>query len=403
MYSRIGAPAYKKDLSRTLLLCQLLNHPENKLNCIHIAGTNGKGSVTHMISSVLIAQGYKVGIYTSPHYKDFRERIKINTDYISKYYIKEFILKYQRQIEEIEPSFFELTVAIAFDYFCIQKVDYAVIETGLGGRLDSTNVIRPLLSVITNISWDHMDLLGDTLEKIAEEKAGIIKNGVPIIIGRTQLETKCIFESKAQFCNSQIYFADKKYPSSTSNEELNIHHEIKFNPDLLGPYQEENYRTAFASLKELTKLGVELKKESFKTGFENVSRLAGLIGRWQWKEGKEKILLESAHNEDGLNFLFRWLKKQNFNQVHIVCGFVKDKSLDKVLRLFPLNAKYYFTQAKIPRALDCKNLRNQAQEFQLNGNSYKSVKRALSTAKRNYLKDDLIIVCGSIFVVAEVL
>lgn len=403
MYSRIGAAAYKKDLTRTKELCAMLNHPEQKLKCIHIAGTNGKGSVTHMIAAGLIASGFKVGIYTSPHYKDFRERIKINRDYISKKYITRFINQHREKIEQIEPSFFELTFAMAVDYFAFEKVDYVVVETGLGGRLDSTNVVHPILSVITNISWDHMDMLGDTLEKIAAEKAGIIKYKVPILIGRRQKETHTIFSEKAKELKSDLTYAEDNYKIISSDQEVEINRTKRFAPDQLGPYQLENYRTAYAALQLLVNSGIQISDESIKFAFENVATHTGFIGRWQWKKSDRRLLMDSAHNLDGIKYLMDWIKTQEYLNLHVVCGFVKDKSLDAILSIMLKNARYYFTQAKIPRALPSKELQMLAQKFELKGKAYTSVSRALSSAQRKSDKDDLIIVCGSIFVVAEVL
>ncbi|NOT37640.1 MAG: bifunctional folylpolyglutamate synthase/dihydrofolate synthase [Saprospiraceae bacterium] len=403
MYSRVGAVAYKKDLTRTLQLCELLGNPEKQLKCIHVAGTNGKGSVTHMIASGLIASGYKVGIYSSPHYKDYRERIKINNEYIPKTYIRKFIEKYKLSIEEIEPSFFELTVAIAFDYFHNASVDFAIIETGLGGRLDSTNVIQPILSVITNISWDHMDILGDSLEKIAIEKAGIIKEKVPVVIGRRQKQTHSVFTEKAKNSKSKLIYANDLCSVRKVRDKLRINDDFSFVPDLTGPFQEENYKTSYAALSYLNKLYLKLQNKDIKFAFENVRNLTGILGRWQLTYGKKNILLDSAHNLDGIQLLLDWIKSQNFKQLHFVLGFVKDKSLLKILNLFPESAKYYFTQANIPRALGSDELANQASEFKLMGTSYKTVKSAYSNAQRNSTKDDLVIVCGSIFVVAEVI
>lgn len=404
MYSRIGAVAYKKDLSRTIRLCQYLEHPQKKLKCIHIAGTNGKGSVTHMVASALIAQGYRVGIYTSPHYKDFRERIKINSKYIPKKIISQFIQKHKITIEEIEPSFFELTVVIAFHYFAEQKVDYAVIETGLGGRLDSTNVITPLVSVITNISLDHTDLLGETLQEIAFEKAGIIKQSIPVVVGRTQVETENLFIQKANTYNSKIHFADQEIQFQKTDNTIFIpKYNINFEADQLGPYQSENYRTAFQCLIVLMNSGILITLDNIENGFQNIAKFTGMIGRWQWKKSNLRILLDSAHNEDGIAFLTEWIQKQKFKQLKIVCGFVKDKSLDHILQLFPQQALYYFTQAKIPRALSSNELLQKGKSYGLHGKAYRTVSGALASAKRNSSSDDLIIVCGSIFVVAEVI
>lgn len=404
MFYRIGAKAYKKDLSRTIELCQHLNHPEKKLKCIHVAGTNGKGSISHILAAVLQEHGYKTGLYVSPHYKDFRERIKINGVYIPKRNITRFIERNKAKIEEVKPSFFEMTVAMAFNYFAEEKVDYAIIETGLGGRLDSTNVIQPLLSIISNISWDHMDLLGDTLELIAIEKAGIIKPDAPVIIGRKQVETDRVFINKAQEENTKLFFAEDEITTSYTESKINMNDEIIFNPDLKGPFQLENYRTAYEACKILQKENIiPLKYSGIKSAFEHVSALTNMIGRWYWMNSGKKILVDSAHNVDGIKFLCDWISTQDYSHIHIVCGFVKDKDLDRVLRLFPSEAEYYFTQAKIPRALDSELLRQQALKYNLSGKSYRKVRTAFNAAKNKSQKNDLIVVCGSIFVVAEVI
>jgi dihydrofolate synthase / folylpolyglutamate synthase len=410
MFHRIGKEALKKDLTNIKQLCNYFEHPEKSLKCIHIAGTNGKGSVSHMLASVLTAHGYKTGLYVSPHYRDFRERIKIDGKLISKRYVSDFISEHKVFIEQLNPSFFEITVALAFKYFKDQEVDYAIIETGLGGRLDSTNIIEPILSVITNITWDHSDVLGDSLDKIAREKAGIIKKLVPVVIGRKQKETSEIFKEFAVSNKSNIYFAEEIVTldhEQNAEEEIDLIHvrgKFTFIPDLKGPYQLENYRTAFAAIVILQKLNIlpnDLDK--VKDGFEHVKLYSSIIGRWELRSGEIDELYDSAHNEDGVRQLITWLSIQTYQKVHIVCGFVKDKDLQKVLEQFPPSAQYYFAQAKIPRALDVQILCAEAANYNLTGKAYKTVSGALKAARNNSEKGDLIIVTGSIFIVAEII
>lgn len=411
MFQRIGAAAYKKDLHNTIALCAANGNPQLATQCIHIAGTNGKGSVSHLIAALLQSAGYKVGLYCSPHYKDFRERIKINGVYISKQYLIQFLNQNLRSIEEIRPSFFEISFVLAMNYFRDQKVDYAVIETGLGGRLDSTNVIQPLLSVITNISWDHADMLGDTLEKIAREKAGIIKNNTDVVIGRRESHSEELFISKARECNSTIYFAEELISLLFKEDERGIKSlsskldcgVLQCNPALQANYQKENIRTAMAAVQVLAKNHhcKALMLEQWRKAMEDVKMLTSFIGRYHWLA--ENILCESAHNEDGIKHLLAQLAKMKYHKLHIVCGFVKDKSLTPIMQQFPQQAKYYFAKANIPRGLEAGELMNQAMEFSLFGKAYSSVPRALAAAKLSAKKEDLILVTGSIFVVAEVL
>ncbi|MDQ3140753.1 MAG: bifunctional folylpolyglutamate synthase/dihydrofolate synthase [Bacteroidota bacterium] len=412
MFQRVGKAAYKKDLTNSLALSDHLSAPEKSFPSIHIAGTNGKGSVSHMIAAILQAHGFKTGLYISPHYKDFRERIKINGEYIEKEKVVEFISQHVEIIEKIQPSFFEIAVAMAFDYFCKEKVDIAVIETGLGGRLDSTNIINPLLSIITNISWDHKDILGNTLKKIAKEKAGIIKDFKPVIIGRKQKQTDKVFILKAAQSHSALHFAEELVDQKTYYDENGIdeirwkfnNQEIIIHPELQGIYQTENIRCAIGAMYLLEQIHfLKLIPVKLKYALEHTRELTKIIGRFQWLSQSPKVLCDSAHNEDGLHFLFKQIGGIPYNNLHIVCGFVKDKSLDKILKLFPVHADYYFTQAKIPRALDSENLAEQAGHFGLNGKAYKSVAGALKAAKRKALANDLILITGSIFVVGEIL
>ncbi len=412
MYQRQGAAAYKKDLTNIRALCGYMSNPQDELKCIHIAGTNGKGSVSHLLASVLTAQGYKTGLFVSPHYKDFRERIKIDGKYIEEPDVVQYVAMYRKLFEEIRPSFFEMTVGMAFWYFNKEKVDYAVIETGLGGRLDSTNIIQPILSVITNISFDHMDLLGDSLEKIAAEKAGIIKPHCPVLIGRRQQEIARIFIEKANSCQSEIYFADEISSISFTDDGTGIseatgffqNQKIACRPELRASYQKENIRTAWAAIQ----LGVSKKlfscaPKALTDGLTKTARLSNIIGRWEVLQRVPLIIADSAHNEDGFRYLLGDIKRIQRDKLHIVCGFVKDKPLDNILSMLPSDALYYFCKANIPRGKSAAELKDQAKSHQLKGKEYTSVKRALMAAKRRADKNDLIIVTGSIFVVAEVL
>ncbi|MCB9173032.1 MAG: bifunctional folylpolyglutamate synthase/dihydrofolate synthase [Flavobacteriales bacterium] len=390
MFQRIGASAYKVDLSNTIELCNLLGNPQHHFKSVHIAGTNGKGSTSHMLASILQEAGYTVGLYTSPHLIDFRERIKINGEMISEQEVVDFVTKYKKDFEKINLSFFEWTVGLAFDYFSNQKVDIAVVETGLGGRLDSTNVIIPEISIITNIGKDHMQFLGDTLEKIAVEKAGIIKKNVPIIIGETQPEIKHVFVSKAKELGSAIYFADQIIQQGLES-------------DLKGSYQKKNIKTVLASVHELKKLEFAISDEQIKSGLLHVVRNTGLMGRWQTLGLDPKIICDTGHNEAGIREVVSQLESLTYNKLHFVLGAVNDKEIDSVLELLPKNAVYYFCQAKIPRALDVNELKNKAKSYRLNGNAYSSVKNAYEEAKKTANKHDLIFIGGSTFVVAEVL
>jgi len=359
MFQRVGPVAYKKDLSNTLLLSKIAGDPHKNIRAVHIAGTNGKGTTTHLIAAGLQAQGYKVGVYTSPHYKDFRERIKINGKYISRQYVVEFINDYRHAIEEIRPSFFEMTVVMAFSYFLKKKVDYAVIETGLGGRLDSTNIITPLLSVITNISYDHQNLLGDTLEQIAMEKAGIIKPGIPVVIGERQPGLDTLFLQKADECQSQISFASDHLTAVAESISGKLRFKLQNNSqpwltldtDLAGPFQSKNMVTAFWALQELSGiLPLDWDKiVAFMPGFRQST---AYMGRWQIMATDPLVIADSAHNEGGLSIVLDALSKLCASKIHFVLGFVNDKDLSKVLSLFPPAAEYYFAKANIPRGLN---------------------------------------------------
>lgn len=390
MFQRVGASAYKADLNNTIELCNLLDNPQNKFKSIHIAGTNGKGSTSHMLSSILQEAGYKVGLYTSPHLVDFRERIKINGVMIPEQAVIDFVSTYEDKFEKINLSFFEWTVGLAFQYFSTQNIDVAIIETGLGGRLDSTNIIFPELSIITNIAKDHMQFLGDTLEKIAVEKAGIIKPKVPVVIGETQKETEQVFISNSKDLDANIYFADQ------------IIHRV-LDSDLKGSYQRKNIKTVLASVNELKKLDYKILEGHIKAGLLNVVKNTGLMGRWHTLGENPKIICDTGHNEAGIKEVVCQLATLNYQNLHFIFGAVNDKEIDSILVLLPKNAIYYFCQAKIPRALDVLELKDKAVGYNLKGNSYDSVKNAYNAAKRKAQNDDLIFIGGSTFVVAEVL
>ena len=385
MYQRSGRIAYKKDIGNIIKASKILGNPHLDFKSIHIAGTNGKGSTSHMISSVLQEAGYKVGLYTSPHLKDFRERIKINGNMISEGSVINFIKKYKSNFEKIHMSFFELTVAMAFNYFSEENIDIAVIECGLGGRLDSTNIISPEISVITNISLDHTDLLGDTLEKIAIEKSGIIKKNTPVIIGRKQKETKHIFEQKASKENSKIIYAKN----------------FNYKCDLKGFYQKENIDTAITTIKNLNKFKIDEK--DIKKGLNKIVKNTSILGRWQIISNEPLIICDTAHNIDGLNEVVNQINKIQFNKLHFIIGLVSDKNIDAVLSVLPKKAHYYFCQADIPRAMNKTDLQIESKKFNLKGEICSSVKKALDKAKKRAKRNDLIFVGGSIFVVAEII
>ncbi len=414
MYSRIGAAAYKEDLHNTIALCNAIDNPQMKFKSIHIAGTNGKGSASHMLAAILQQAGYKTGLYTSPHLKDFRERIKINGQMINEAFVVDFVQRIKAISEQIEPSFFELTVAMAFDYFEKEKVDIVVIETGLGGRLDSTNIITPILSIITNIGYDHMDILGDTLEKIAAEKAGIIKPNVPVVIGEYLPETKDIFINKATKEAAPIYFAQDEYLVSNINyskqllscDVTNTAHHIteSFELDLNGLYQTKNICTVLCAENILMQHGFNIKNADEKAALKHVKKLTGLYGRWDVISDKPTIILDVAHNEDGIKQLLQQLSLVSppSSVSHFVMGVVKDKDIAKVLSILPKNARYYFCNAHIERALPHRDLLQKAIAFELHGESFDDVNEAIKTAKLHAAPDDIIIICGSVFLVAEV-
>jgi dihydrofolate synthase / folylpolyglutamate synthase len=414
MFQRVGAAAYKADLNNTIAICRLLDNPENKFRSVHVAGTNGKGSTSHMIASVLQSAGFKVGLYTSPHLKDFRERIRINGEMIPEKNVIDFVEKYKSDFEKIKPSFFEMTVGLAFNYFAEEKVDIAVIEVGLGGRLDSTNVITPLVSVITNISFDHVALLGDTIEKIAVEKAGIIKDNVPVVIGETQELTKDVFTEVAEKHHSEIVFADQIYSVKNVCQikrekicqqfDVEMEGKIIYNDletDLLGSYQKKNILTVFSSIDQLNKKGFSISENSIREGMRNVIKNTGLLCRWQIFSTEPLIIADTGHNEAGIKEVLEQISNTPHKQLHFVIGMVNDKDVSAVLGLLSKDAIYYFCKASIPRALDAKELADKAKTFGLNGSIYNSVLEALDAAKQNASPADLIFIGGSTFTVAD--
>lgn len=412
VYSRIGAAAYKKDLDNTIALCNILNNPQNNFKSIHIAGTNGKGSTSHILAAILQQAGYKTGLYTSPHLKDFRERIRVNGKMIEKNFIIDFAEKYKRDFEAIQPSFFEMTVGLCFEYFKVQQVDIAVIETGLGGRLDSTNIITPRLSVITNISFDHKDLLGNTLEKIAAEKAGIIKRNVPVVIGETQSESKNIFIQKAEEENAPIHFADKMWTVTTSIREkeilkLKIENTIQkiqteYELDLTGDYQKKNIITILASVAQLRLSGFSISESSLHNALAHVKQITGLRGRWDILSNDPLTITDVGHNEAGIKEVLQQLSHYAGRKIHFVLGFVKEKDVSSILRLFPKEQTYYFCKPGIDRGMDAVTLQQKAQEAGLKGKIYPSVTSAVFAAKASAGKNDVIYIGGSTFVVSEI-
>jgi dihydrofolate synthase/folylpolyglutamate synthase len=407
MFQRIGAAAYKADLTNITKLCNALDNPQKRLKFIHIAGTNGKGSVTHILASILQESGLKVGVFCSPHYKDFRERIKINGKFISKDFVVKFVARNKELIEKSEASFFEMTTALAFEYFAQKKVDIVVLETGMGGRLDSTNIVLPIMSVITNISFDHQQFLGNTLPKIAFEKAGIIKAKTPVIIGETQKETKGVFEQQAAKLKSKIIFADKQIKLENLSETksgITFHYnKNKIQASLHGSYQIKNIRTVLLAVEELKNSGLKINNKHVIRGVSNIHKNTYFIGRWMRLQHKPLIIADSAHNEAGLKELCIQLKRYDFNKLHFVYGTVNDKDLSKIFSILPKNAVYYFCKPSIPRGKDATELAVEASKYKIKGESHPSVKKALKYAIKCAAKDDLVIVSGSIFVVAEIL
>ncbi|MBW8050643.1 MAG: bifunctional folylpolyglutamate synthase/dihydrofolate synthase [Cytophagales bacterium] len=422
MYQRIGPAAYKKSLTNIKLLCNLLDSPQNKFKSIHIAGTNGKGSVAHLLSAILQTAGYKTGLYTSPHLKEFTERIKINGTEISKEEVIDFVEANKKHFEKINPSFFEMTVAMAFNHFAAQQVDIALIEVGLGGRLDSTNIINPELCIITNISYDHQAMLGQRLQEIAREKAGIIKPDTPVIIGEYQPEVAGIFEKKARALNAPIYFASKNF--ELKNIQYNVHN-LSFdntqfktcsdpeysgeesNPqllvcDLAGSYQIKNITTVLQTIELLNSKDFKISVLDMKTGLANVSSLTGLKGRWQVLNEAPLTICDTAHNEEGIRLVVEQIKSLNFNNLHFVLGVVNDKEIDGLLKMLPQKAFYYFCQPGIQRALDAEMLADSARKRNLKGKVVKDVNEAITQAVGRAKSDDLVFIGGSSFVIADI-
>lgn len=413
MFSRVGAAAYKKDIHNTVALCDALGNPQQHFKSIHIAGTNGKGSTSHMLAAIFQQQGYKTGLYTSPHIKDFGERIRINGQMIDPDFVVNFTEKTKELFRSIKPSFFELTVAMAFAYFAEQKVDIAIIETGLGGRLDSTNVLQPILSVITNIGMDHTNLLGNTIAAIATEKAGIIKKNTPVVIGETTPETKSIFSHTAATNSATIYYSEELFEVKLVDHSHQLleciiaehasQETIKIISDLTGEYQLKNIRTVITALSVLKNMGWDISTHNICQALSNIQKMTGIAGRWQILSNQPKIILDVAHNKDGINMIVEQLHQEYRDaQIHFVLGFVNDKEIDPILALLPKDAQYYFTNAHINRALPHDHLKQKAATFQLKGNSYDDVNDAIEIAKSRANPDDIIMVCGSFFILSEI-
>jgi dihydrofolate synthase/folylpolyglutamate synthase len=407
VFHHIGSAAYRKDIHNTVALCKSLGNPELKFKSIHVAGTNGKGSSSHMLASILQQAGYRTGLYTSPHLKDFTERIRINGTKIDRQYVVAFVNESMDLIQVVKPSFFELTVAMCFQYFADNHVDIAVIETGLGGRLDSTNVVTPVVSLITNIGYDHQDILGNTLEMIAREKAGIIKRHIPSVIAQRQVEIQEVFLDRAMEMDSIIHFADDVYRAELNNDQLAIYfksikvHDVNRFP-LTGIYQELNIPGVMMCVDQLRQQGFNISDLAVREGLANVISTTGLKGRWQVLGERPRIVCDTGHNEDGFRQILRQVAREKFSQLHIVLGMVKEKDISTILALLPRSATYYFCAAKIPRALPAYELSVKAQEAGLEGSVFEDVNAGIAAAKARASADDLIFVGGSTFVVAEI-
>jgi dihydrofolate synthase/folylpolyglutamate synthase len=427
MFSRTGAAAMTKDLTNTWALCKLLDNPQDQFKSVHVGGTNGKGSTSHMLAAILQTAGYKTGLYTSPHLRDFRERIRINGQMITEQQVVDFVAQYKADFEAIQLSFFEMTIGLAFDIFAKERVDIAVIEVGLGGRLDSTNVITPLLSVITNIGWDHMNLLGDTLPLIAGEKAGIIKQNIPAIIGEYQPQVAEVFTNKAYQEKTKLTFASEEWELSSESKVGSLKSEVGSRKpeiegyrnvtvtnahfalrtldlalDLTGTYQLKNLKTVLSAIDELRLQGFTISDEHIKTALKQVRTLTGLNGRWQVLRHDPLTICDTGHNPDGIQEVLKNIAATPYNHLHFVLGMVNDKDITKVLGMLPIDATYYFCKPDIPRGLDAEELKNQAGDFDLSGEVYPSVMAAMIAARYAAQKDDLIFIGGSTFVVAEI-
>lgn len=409
LFQNVGKDAYKEGLENTYELDKHFGHPHKQFKTIHIAGTNGKGSCSHTLAAILQSAGYKTGLYTSPHLVDFRERIRVNGTPIPKDYVTLFVEENRSFFEPLHPSFFELTTAMAFKYFAEQHVDVAIIEVGLGGRLDCTNIITPDMCIITNISFDHTQFLGNTLEKIAKEKAGIIKSGIPVVIGETSTETRTVFQNKAAETHAPITFAEDEslvedWKTGTDGYRI---YQTKNYADLKGElgglYQIKNTNTILTAVRQLKQIGYTITEQDIRNGFANVCKLTGLMGRWQTIETSPKVICDTGHNVGGISYIVKQLKHETYKHLHIVIGMVNDKDISGVLSLLPKDAYYYFTQASVKRALPAEEMAQKAYAANLQGGYYDNVQTALEAAKAKADKDDLIFVGGSSFIVADLL
>jgi dihydrofolate synthase/folylpolyglutamate synthase len=420
MFTRDGPSAFKKDLTNTLELCKRLGDPQDQFKSVHIGGTNGKGSTSHMLAAILQIAGYKTGLYTSPHLRDFRERIRINGEMISEQHVINFVEQHKADFEDIKPSFFEMTVGMAFDAFAREKADIAIIEVGLGGRFDSTNIITPLLSVITNIGWDHVNMLGDTLQLIAGEKAGIIKHNIPVIVGEYQPEVADIFTNKAGLENAPVSFASEEWSilksevGNPKSEDLKEYLDFSIQKnnselktpdlrlDLPGTYQLKNAKTVLSAVDGLRKQGFVITDEHIQTALSQVKKLTGLHGRWEVLNHHPLTICDTGHNPEGIAEVVKNIEDTPYEHLHFVMGVVNDKDISKILAMLPRNATYYFSKPDIPRGLDAESLKQKAESVGLNGKTYTSVKAALMAAQNSASANDLVFVGGSTFVVAEI-
>lgn len=408
MYQRVGEAALKKDLVNIIRLCEDLGNPQHKFMSIHVAGTNGKGSTAHMLAAILQTAGYKTGLYTSPHLKEFTERIRVNGEEVSKDYVTTFVEDNQEKFNRIQPSFFEMTVAMAFKYFEEQKVDIAIVEVGLGGRLDSTNIITPLISVITSIGLDHQNMLGDTIEKIAYEKAGIMKRNIPVVISRSQKKSIPVFITQAKVSGSPIYFADIYYRFEAISEAEEVLHvrslvnQTTFELDLAGNYQIYNLPGIFKVIELLREMDYLINFQQVSYGLANTAKITGIRGRWQVLGENPTVICDTGHNRQAIKNILKQLASYTFKQLHIVLGMVSDKDIESVLKLLPKEAIYYFCEPNIPRAMDAEELYEKAETLGLNGKIVRRVNEAIASAKEMAKPEDLIFIGGSTFVVAEI-